>query len=174
MPNIQAYVGILSLYFFYLSCRTITKIYSQKSKIFKIIFCIGLFFAGSFLSIFYFLFWYPNVSAEYLGELTFSFFGFFSSLISEILEFIKIRKERIKKAKEYKSVRNSLITSVVLLIGMPILVIIYLAGSIGSLIETFGIALGFVLIMKAIRRIYQKTKYILRNKNNFSTPPQTP
>lgn len=86
-------------------------------------------------------------------------------MISEILEFLKIRKERIKKIKEYKSVRNSLIIYIAMLIGIPILVIIYLAGSLGSLIETFGMVLGLILIIKVIRWIYQKTKHILKNKN---------
>jgi len=115
---------IVGICMFFSACKNLLKIYKEKSLIIKVGICIGLFIVSMIITIISIIillaFLNPNVTFEQAGEqvgrVLIIFIGFFASIISQISCFIHFKKHNKKQPDEYKSARNKLIFSIVLLL----------------------------------------------------------
>jgi len=110
------FVGVIGLIVFVLACKNIVKTYKEKALWIKILLCVGLFIVAVILAELFLYLLNPNATPP--AETSFIFLGFFADIISLILRFFHARKHHKKEAKEYKSVRNELIITAIVILAV--------------------------------------------------------
>ena len=88
--------GIVSIVLFVLACKNVVKAYKEKPAWFKVVVCVGLFFAGLILASLFLYALNPEISYGQMGESSVYIFGIFADLISLVLRFIHARKHKKK------------------------------------------------------------------------------
>jgi len=120
----SSFGGIIGIVLFIIACKNFNKTYKEKSVGFKVMWCFGLFIAGTILAVLFLFLLNPDLSSSSLGENSVTFCGFFANIIALTLFFFKTKKHHKKGSKEYKSARNELI----LYILIPIIIFGFLFG----------------------------------------------